>query len=585
MTMIRWTVFVLALFFTTLTHASSILPYKSLAVLAENSDAAGVYLVKDFRAVNHGEITYLEYRLVPQDPVKGPQEGELTVQCLTKIYSDHEFAVPDDLNLETGHSYLLFLNRKTDGYYRAKTFNYYVFEQVIMDDRLLLVPSVQTLEIKGTELRSVEEFATLDQETLVTHLTEVLNNHISYDPDIVKAPARYAALESREAPSYCTYFGLRWDVFNGGGNLPVYADATPDQYNSGCYTFVQNAIAGMNSGYNGNVNLSYAGTAVLNSNSCDGGFDPTIQGLGSTSILVVFNDPCSEVSDFNCDPEMGPLGGALGIGGIASATGMHTFNGTDWYTAAYGYVVINDGLSCFNNASAWESLLMHEMTHALGLGHIAAANGAALMNPSCCNPITSLDQSCVSFAYDAALPVQLISFDANLDDDLVSINWKTAWEVDHDYFEVLHSSDGQTWEVIDRVSQGTLMNENQKQYRTSDRNPAIGINYYQLNQVDIDGQSELSPIVQVPFYPLQWARISPNPVGGDQLFLEFSSARVQNWEIHILDVTGVIRQSVTIASANRYIGSHIDISSLKPGVYFIRFPEASGMETLRFVKQ
>ena len=36
----------------------------------------------------------------------------------------------------------------------------------------------------------------------------------------------------------------------------------------------------------------------------------------------------------------------------------------------------------------------------------------------------------------------------------------------------------------------------------------FGTNYYRLNQVDIDGKSELSPIVQVKYYP-KWAPYKP----------------------------------------------------------------------------
>ncbi|HPR01099.1 MAG TPA: T9SS type A sorting domain-containing protein [Saprospiraceae bacterium] len=582
--MLRWNALLLLLLCFALSHASSILPYQSLAILADHSDAVGLYYVQDFTAVNHGDITYLEYCLKPQHAIKGPQNQLLIVQCLSKIYAEGEFAVPDDLNLEKGNTYLLFLNQRTNGYYQAKTFNYYVFKQVLKDGRELLLPSKETLEIKGNATRKIEEFSVLDRKTLVSHLTDVLTGKITYDPQIVKAPSRYSTLDARDAPSYCTYFGLRWDVFDGGGSLPVYADETPDQFNPGCYDFLQNAIAGINSGYNNNVILGYSGTTGLSSNSCNGGFDPSIQGLDPESILVVFNDPCDQVSDFDCDASDGMIGGSLGIGGIYAASGIHSFNGENWYTAEYGYVVINDGLSCFNNSTDWQSLLMHEMTHALGLGHISSSNGTALMNPSCCNPITELDQDCVSFAYDAALPVQLIAFDAFLEEDWIAIDWRTSWEVNHDYFEVLHSADGQNWKVIDQNIQESTSNENQKQYQTVDRNPVIGTNYYRLNQVDIDGKSELSPIVQVKYYPKQWARISPNPVEGNLLTLEFTSQSIQRWEIEVFDVTGNIRKTFSFAGANRYVKSQIDISMLSPGVYFIRFPKQGAMQALRFIK-
>ncbi|MCB0656089.1 MAG: T9SS type A sorting domain-containing protein [Saprospiraceae bacterium] len=583
--MARWAPLLFLIFCSKLILATSIIPYRNLSILAKHSDASGVYRVVDYFAVQDGEITRYKYLVQPVEAINGPTTGTLSIRCLAKATVNGDFYVPDDLFLEVGHHYLLFLE-KTDGTdYLPKVINYYVYEQIIKDGLKLLVPNEDTRKIKGNAERPIEPISTLAQDALVGHLHQVLTKHLTYLPEIVRAPASYQSLEQRDAPAYCDYYGLRWDVFDTGGSLPVYADSDPDQYNAGCYTFLDNAIQGMNTGYNGNVSLYADGTFNTNNSICDGGEVNTVaQDVVPVSIQIVFNDPCNQIGTFDCEISDGSIGGPLGIGGIKTSSGVHDFNGQSWYTAAYGYVVINDGLSCFNDAGAWQSLLMHEMTHALGLGHISPSDGVALMNPSCCNDITSLDQNCINFEYNASLPVQLIRFDADAIPDEVQLHWETAYEFNHDYFELMRSKDGITWEPLTRVSEGIVVDENRKIYHKPDRHPYLGTNYYQLNQVDIDGASTLSHIVQVDYYPAHFVQIYPNPNQGQPLQLVFSSSSA-NVVVQIIDVTGHILLTRQVAVINHIGQVQIATNHWGSGIYLLRFPKSEDLKPVRFIKQ
>lgn len=87
------------------------------------------------------------------------------------------------------------------------------------------------------------------------------------------------------------------------------------------------------------------------------------------------------------------------------------------------------------------------------------------------------------------LPVELISFDANIKDDFNSLKWTTSTERNNDYFILERSNDGENWELIHREkgagNSSSILNYKYKDYTRRDE-----INYYRLSQVDFDGAKE-----------------------------------------------------------------------------------------------
>ncbi|WP_461484802.1 T9SS type A sorting domain-containing protein, partial [Pedobacter sp.] len=77
----------------------------------------------------------------------------------------------------------------------------------------------------------------------------------------------------------------------------------------------------------------------------------------------------------------------------------------------------------------------------------------------------------------------------------VTLNWSTTTEKENSHFEVLRSTDGKQFNYLKRVNgNGTATTKSNYQY--SDQNPFLGLNYYQLKQVDFNGVTQLSkPIV------------------------------------------------------------------------------------------
>lgn len=114
--------------------------------------------------------------------------------------------------------------------------------------------------------------------------------------------------------------------------------------------------------------------------------------------------------------------------------------------------------------------------------------------------------------YPAPLPVNLLDFTAEQENNSVVLDWVTASEVNNDYFTINRSADGTEFIDLGIVSgNGTTSNTNS--YSFKDHNPLTGVSYYRLQQTDFDGKSEI--FKSVPFKmnksELMAPQIIPNP--------------------------------------------------------------------------
>jgi hypothetical protein len=96
------------------------------------------------------------------------------------------------------------------------------------------------------------------------------------------------------------------------------------------------------------------------------------------------------------------------------------------------------------------------------------------------------------------LPVELLHFEGRQRGDRVELDWATASETNSAYFDVvrLDGNEGM-YSVGSLPAAGN--SQQMIQYGLLDQEPRMGINHYQLREVDLDGQEQLSDIIAVPF--------------------------------------------------------------------------------------
>ena len=171
---------------------------------------------------------------------------------------------------------------------------------------------------------------------------------------------------------------------------------------------------------------------------------------------------------------------------------------------------------------------------------------------------------------NGALPVELLSFDGTCNNNIISLEWKTATEHNSDYFEVVKSRDGENWSSLTTLS--SAGNSTQElTYNTKDGNAIDGNNYYKLIQYDIDGQfKEYGPInVICNGNTKGYFSIFPNPSTGDFQVILNNKQLIGEGTLIIKDTKGseILTKEIKISSGiNLFNVSNLNLPS---GVYYI----------------
>lgn len=109
------------------------------------------------------------------------------------------------------------------------------------------------------------------------------------------------------------------------------------------------------------------------------------------------------------------------------------------------------------------------------------------------------------------LPVTFGSFTANKKGTDALLNWTTETEQNNDRFEVERSANGKDFTLIGQVK-GAMNSSSTQRYSFTDNKVLNGMNYYRLKQVDLDGKSTYSKVVNLRFNGGEDIAIYPNPV-------------------------------------------------------------------------
>lgn len=96
------------------------------------------------------------------------------------------------------------------------------------------------------------------------------------------------------------------------------------------------------------------------------------------------------------------------------------------------------------------------------------------------------------------LSLTLLEVKALNDDKLVKVIWKTENEKSFDKFEIEKSVDSKKFQIIGSIN-GKGNSDGINNYTFEDINPNIGINYYRLKMIDLDGTSQYSNIVSANY--------------------------------------------------------------------------------------
>lgn len=170
------------------------------------------------------------------------------------------------------------------------------------------------------------------------------------------------------------------------------------------------------------------------------------------------------------------------------------------------------------------------------------------------------------------LPVELVSFDAVVNETVATLSWATLSETNNDGFSVEQREGGQFVEIGYVPGQGTTVESQTYRFKTDELSP--GTHVFRLRQVDYDGSTSYSPEVEVQVtlgntYTLTTAY--PNPFQR-QARMDLRVRETQHVRVDVFDYLG--RRVKTLhddtVPASQVQPITFSGEGLPSGAYFVR---------------
>ena len=195
------------------------------------------------------------------------------------------------------------------------------------------------------------------------------------------------------------------------------------------------------------------------------------------------------------------------------------------------------------------------------------------------------------FVFGTTLPVELTDFSAEVQDESIVLQWETAAEENNDYFEILRSTNGLTYEVVGQVT-GAGTTNNTMVYEFEDYNPLEGLSYYKLRQTDFDGESETFDPIAVEMLKMSDGScvltVYPNPCPGN-CRAKLSDCPKGDPQVRLM-MTDASGHMVSELYDTRNFDGSFDLlldksNNLKPGVYVISAISGDENFTQKIIRQ
>lgn len=195
--------------------------------------------------------------------------------------------------------------------------------------------------------------------------------------------------------------------------------------------------------------------------------------------------------------------------------------------------------------------------------------------------------------YNSTVPVELVSFNAEIFNNRVELTWMTATETNNKGFEIQKCltqtlSEGesfQTWETIGFVN-GYGTTTIPQSYSFADANLKSGKYFYRLKQIDFDGTFEYSNIIEVDFAPIRSFVLDqnyPNPFNPTTK-ISWQSPVSSRQILKVYDILG--NEIATLVDEYKEAGRYeieFDAAELASGIYLYKLQAGNFIETKKML--
>ena len=274
---------------------------------------------------------------------------------------------------------------------------------------------------------------------------------------------------------------------------------------------------------------------------------------------------------------------------ISTADGGFAASGTGYgrsgsfFTRGFIYKFDNNSNIC-GDAAGGPSLTVNDA----GVTSSSITSSATALSLASANTTAFTIHSSTEFfeisICQSVLPVQLLSFNATLQNKSVNVAWKTTNEVNTDHFVVERSSNARSFTGLQTVTARGNGSTNVETYATVDLQPLQGTSYYRLREVSKDGSATYSNIVSVTVLANGTLVISPNPVY-DNVRVLLQSMHSANITLQVSDMSGktLTTQSIQVSEGMNTIT--IPAASLSKGMYILKVIENNSVQNVKFIKR
>lgn len=179
------------------------------------------------------------------------------------------------------------------------------------------------------------------------------------------------------------------------------------------------------------------------------------------------------------------------------------------------------------------------------------------------------------------LPIVVNNFEALKNGNNVDLSWSVSNNNKISYFEIWTSTNAENFVLLETVK-ASNKHLTSKDYSTIDNSPEIGVNYYKLKVVDVNGRITFSEIKSVSFDLNNSIYIFPNPVElGKDVYVNLQLID----ENEIVEVS-IVDQIGKIILNNSYKGQksiYFNTANLAKGVYFVKVKSKNELVSQRII--
>ncbi|UII34069.1 T9SS type A sorting domain-containing protein [Fulvivirga ulvae] len=177
-----------------------------------------------------------------------------------------------------------------------------------------------------------------------------------------------------------------------------------------------------------------------------------------------------------------------------------------------------------------------------------------------------------------ALPVTVIAMEYRLVNNHVVLEWKTASELNNDYFTIEKSIDGKSFVnvgVVDGAGTSYMATE----YQWKDKIQLQDITYYRLKQTDFDGSYSYQKVIKADGgQASSELRIMPNPIAQEgSIYVYGVGEESATWQIQTIKGQ-VLNEGVSFGQP-----AVVSTSGLGEGVYILDFQSGRQQKQVKII--